>query len=119
MIHIAVCDDLSASRMKIDNLLEPYKKSNSLSVHIFSSGEELLAFPNYAATFSIVFLDIEMGNISGLDVAYDIRQKNKNVIIFLLQVMSIMSRIHSDSVHFSFLLNPLMMTILKKILKER
>lgn len=84
MIHIAVCDDLSASRTKIDNLLEPYKKPNSLSVHIFSSGEELLAFPNYAATFSIVFLDIEMGNISGLDVAYDIRPKNKNVIIFFI-----------------------------------
>ncbi len=84
MIDIAVCDDLPASGIKIDTLLTPYKESNNLSVHIFSSGEELLAFPDYASTFSIVFLDIEMDGISGLDVARDIRKKNKDVIIFFI-----------------------------------
>ncbi len=84
MINIAVCDDLSASRIKIDTLLAPYKGPDSLAVYDFSSGEELLAFPNYASTFSIVFLDVEMGDISGLDVARDIREKNKDVIIFFI-----------------------------------
>ncbi len=84
MIHIAVCDDLPASGIKIDNLLEPYKKANDLSVHLFSSGEELLAFPDYASAFSIVFLDIEMGAVSGLDVARNIRGKNKDAIIFFI-----------------------------------
>lgn len=84
MINIAVCDDLSVSRIRINDLLEPYKESNHLSVHIFSSGEELLAFPNYASIFSIVFLDVEMDGISGLDVARDIRGKNKDVIIFFI-----------------------------------
>lgn len=84
MINIAVCDDISAARIKIDDLLEPYKKTENLSVHIFSSGEELLAFPNYATAFSIIFLDVEMGGVSGLDVAADILEKNKDVIIFFI-----------------------------------
>lgn len=87
MIHVAVCDDLSAARIKIDTLLAPYKDSDSLSVHIFSSGEELLAFPDYASTFSIVFLDVEMGGISGLDVARNIQKKTKISLYFLLQVI--------------------------------
>lgn len=84
MINIAICDDFSASRIKIDALLVPYKETNSLTVYGFSSGEELLAFPDYASTFSIIFLDVEMGDISGLDVARDIREKNKDAIIFFI-----------------------------------
>lgn len=84
MIHIAVCEDLLAYRNKIDNLLAPYKESYNLSIHLFSSGEEMMAFPDYATIFSIIFLDIEMGEISGLDVARDIRDKNKDVIIFFI-----------------------------------
>lgn len=77
MIHVAVCDDLVVSRAKIDNLFAPYKETNSLAVYDFSSGEELLAFPNYVTIFSIVFLDIEMGDISGLDVARNLREKSR------------------------------------------
>lgn len=84
MIHIAVCDDIAASREKITNLLELYKEADKLCIHTFSSGEELLSFPNYAETFSIVFLDIEMGGVSGLDVAADIREKNQDTIIFFV-----------------------------------
>lgn len=84
MIDIAVCVDLVGAHTKIDALLTPYKKSNDLSVHIFSSDEELLAFPNYASTFSIVFLDIEMNGISELEIARDIKKKNGDVIIFLV-----------------------------------
>lgn len=75
MIDIAVCVDFVDSQIKIDALLTPYKKSNDLSVHIFSSGEELLAFPDYASIFSIVFLDVEMNDILELDIARDIKKK--------------------------------------------
>lgn len=84
MIHVAVCDDIAASRDKIANLLEAYKESDNLCIHTFSSGEELLSFPNYAETFSIFFLDIEMGDISGLDAAAAIREKNQDTIIFFV-----------------------------------
>lgn len=84
MINIAVCDDINYSRIQIDKLLEPYKEKNNLSVHLFSSGEELLAFPDYASVFPIFFLDIELGGISGIDVACNIREKNTNAIIFFV-----------------------------------
>ena len=84
MINIAVCADLPATRIEIDNLLTPYKEFNNLDVRCFSSGEDLLSFPDYAYTFSIIFLYIEMNGISGFEVARDIRKKNKDVIIFFI-----------------------------------
>lgn len=84
MIKIAVCDDCPAYRNKIEQLIFPYNKNDSISVNAFSSGEELLAFPDYASFFDIIFLDVEMSGVSGLDIAKEIREKSRDVIIFFI-----------------------------------
>ena len=36
------------------------------------------------AVYNIAFLEIEIGNVSGLDIAKALKEKNKNIIIFFV-----------------------------------
>lgn len=47
----------------------------------FNTGEDSIASETI---YNIAFLDIEIGNISGLDIAKQLKQRNKNVIVFFI-----------------------------------
>ncbi|WP_339315961.1 LytTR family DNA-binding domain-containing protein [Paenibacillus sp. FSL R10-2734] len=89
MLHIAVCDDDEKMLQQLkDFFLEFSKKStNTFYVQYFPSGEELLYYYSLPGryTFHLIFMDIEMSGISGLDTVLKIRaQPDYNVqIIFL------------------------------------
>ena len=83
-MYIAVCDDESGSREQIYNLIKKQKKD--CKVFLFASSEEML---KSEYDFDISFLDIKMGEISGIDLAKQIRtnqeklNKKKSLIIFV------------------------------------
>ncbi|MCM1061655.1 MAG: LytTR family DNA-binding domain-containing protein [Eubacterium sp.] len=76
---IAVCDD---EQIFIDNVIENLKaRSEQCEISEYISGEELLKSP---LDFNIIFLDIEMTGINGLNTAFSLRdQKYDGIIIFL------------------------------------
>lgn len=84
-IRLAICDDdntyLKIIRTKIDNFFS--LQNLDIEVKEYSSGKELLiACMHYE--FSLIFLDIEMPELSGIKVVEKIRKNNINVeIIFL------------------------------------
>ncbi|MGN1305084.1 MAG: LytR/AlgR family response regulator transcription factor [Oscillospiraceae bacterium] len=59
------------------------ENSNMCSITACSSGEELLE-KHYKEKFDIIFLDIEMSGISGMDTARKIRSNDTKVIIVFL-----------------------------------
>lgn len=77
MLNIAICDDDLNIVKQIKNLIEAYEKVNS-SINIYSSGEELL---NIQEKFDVIFLDIDMSGIDGIETARAIRNYDKNVKI--------------------------------------
>lgn len=80
MINTAVCDDDTSMLQKAGRILEEYK-GMSLQVSVFQSGEELLAS---GETFDLIFLDIDMQGISGIETARRLREKDKKVRIIYL-----------------------------------
>ncbi len=90
MIQIAICDDEQNSRSYLKQLLLQQnvfqKEAKELNYEIaeFSSGTELLDFPNQ---FDILFLDIDLKeNISGIELAKNIRNQDTEhqpIIIFV------------------------------------
>ena len=84
-MKIAVCDDAESDRKKIAEYLKRYSEDNLLDFQIeeFSCGEELLA-AFFSCPYKIIFLDIYMGRLSGIDVAYKIRQMDNNCAIILI-----------------------------------
>lgn len=83
MMKIAVCDDLSEERERIRSLTQEYAKKNHIKVQIdeFESGEKLLSADS--ASYSLVFLDIFMDGINGMETAKLLFSQNSRMqIIF-------------------------------------
>lgn len=84
MFTVAVCDD---SKLMLESMkagLEEYakEKKEEVRVFLFHNGSELLE--GYRAKYDILFLDIKMPGMNGIEVAQKIRQRDKKVIIIFL-----------------------------------
>lgn len=83
MIKIALCDDEQDELEILEAAVKRYgaERELSLEVKAYAKGEDLLA--NWD-NFDIIFLDIYMSGINGIDTAKDIRKRDKQVeIIFI------------------------------------
>lgn len=83
MIKIAIIDDDLSATENLKGLLSRYEKEQNLSFEIFSftNGEEFLK--TFDCQYSLVFLDIQLLGMSGMDCANEIRKTDKDVrIIF-------------------------------------
>ncbi|MEI6578265.1 MAG: LytTR family DNA-binding domain-containing protein [Eubacteriales bacterium] len=84
-MRIAVCDDEKVCRDRIVGLIKPYKeKDPEITVNEFCCGEDLVAAYANGEQFDILFLDIQMKDIDGVETAHIIRETDKNTIIFFI-----------------------------------
>lgn len=76
MIYIAICDDDNTICSQIENVLLDYTDRNYIKVKIsiFNSGESLINFFNHGKVFDLIFLDIELENMNGVEVGRQIRK---------------------------------------------
>lgn len=83
-MKIAICDDSEEIRLEIAELIK--EQCPEAAIYHFSSGEVIIGSPN---EYDIIFLDIAMGGISGLEAAELLRERQeksggkKSIIIFV------------------------------------
>lgn len=85
MIRIAICDDLPADIEKMKTHIIHYSKENSLQISVmaYSTQNDILKALKKADTYDIIFLDIYMETLNGIDLARHIRKQGvKSRIIF-------------------------------------
>ena len=84
-MKIAVCDDEAAQCMLLSDYLKEWGKSrkNQPEVSCFFSGESLL-FSWEDEIFDLLILDIEMGELSGMELAGKIRKDNEEIPILFI-----------------------------------
>ena len=75
-MRIAICDDEKDIRELIANKVE--KQYPDAEIIFFQSGEELLLVDE---SIDILFLDIQMSGIDGMETARELRKKDKSVIL--------------------------------------
>lgn len=82
-MNIAICDDDKSFRDLLEKHLKNYFNERSIPLNFFQfgSGEELL---DNQLLFDLVFLDVEMSNINGIDAGKELRRKNPHSIIFVI-----------------------------------
>lgn len=75
MLRIAICDDDQFICSEIEKMILSYKKEFYIKVEIdvFFSGERLIHFIQNEHSYDLIFLDIELGTITGVDVGRQIR----------------------------------------------
>ncbi len=83
-MKIAVCDDEKIfTENTIEMIYSLLADRNMCSIIACSSGEEVLE-KHRTENFDIIFLDIEMDGISGMEAAREIRKNDSKVIIVFL-----------------------------------
>ena len=104
-MKIAVCDDDKAAREHIVSLIK--EQIQDAEIMTFATGEEML---KVQSSFDISFLDVEMREVSGMDVANHIRQKEqgstRSIIIFVTGYEKYMNSAFDVSA-FHYLLKPI------------
>ena len=80
MFRIAICDDDKIIGSNIENILLKYTKRACIEVNIsvFYSGEELYRYIDSGHGFDLIYLDIEMDSMNGLEVGKNIRNTLKD-----------------------------------------
>jgi len=83
VFRIAVCDDEEYYNIKIQNLLQEYflKKEILYKVDIYNSGVQMLELGIGVKEYDLIFLDINMGELNGIETARKIREYTQETYI--------------------------------------
>lgn len=84
MYNIAICDDEPDFVDEMQHYIQRYQEENGeeIRVLVFKNGLELTQ--NYDESIDLIFLDIQMDKMDGLETAKHVREKDQEVgIIFL------------------------------------
>ncbi len=86
MLRIAICDDEKYDRDRIQALLLEYLATHNLnaSIDLFLSGKEFLSERDNLVKYDIVFLDINMEEIDGIQTAQEMRSFQSDTCIVLV-----------------------------------
>ena len=89
MIKIAVCDDSPEFIPSLAQTLQSWgeKCSLKLKIDLFDNGDDLLSALS-RVDYDIIFLDIIMPMLSGIDTCAEIRKENRDIPIVFLSVSS-------------------------------
>ena len=105
MLHIAVCDDDIKTLDEVKQILTDYCRAKKLAAKVsaYCDGTDLLASEE---SFDIIFLDIEMQQSNGIEVAQKIRRMDMNVpIVYITSYIDYWRRAYK--VHaFDFITKP-------------
>lgn len=105
MIRIAVCDDEASQAREIARIVGNFfqKQEIAYRIDLFSSGEALLKDQEF---IDVVFLDIQMGGIDGIETAQELRNRDTRTVLFFITSYS-QHIMRSMTIHpFAFLVKP-------------
>lgn len=85
MIKIALVDDEDKLKNEVKDYILKYSSDNNIDIDInmFSSGEDFISNFN-KFSFDIIFMDIMMKNLDGIETCQKIRKIDQDVIIIFL-----------------------------------
>jgi DNA-binding LytR/AlgR family response regulator len=88
VFRIAVCDDEQVICSQIENIILNYAEENNekIDTQVFYSGEELNRFLEMGQSFDLIFLDIELKLINGIEVGKKIREELDNQILQIVYI---------------------------------
>ena len=88
MFRIAICDDEPIICSQIEKIALDYgrRTSNSIAVDVYFSGEELYRFLEDGIYYDMIFLDIELKKLNGIDVGKKIRNEMNNEAVSIVYI---------------------------------
>ena len=87
-MRILICDDDLSITQSLSQIIKTYfnkKKVNNLDIITFNDGDSLLSDKSQK---DIVFLDVEMPGLNGIETAKELRHMDSNVVIMFITNMA-------------------------------
>ncbi|MBR5329102.1 MAG: response regulator transcription factor [Firmicutes bacterium] len=111
MLTVAVCDNEKTICDQMLEFLHRYAEESDVKpdVMTFYSGEDIYLALDKGASFDLIFLDIEMYHLSGLDVAQAIREHQSDLLTQIVYISAKQEYVMElfDTHPLNFLLKPL------------
>lgn len=106
MITVAVCDDEKYLMDQIRKLVSEFfrGKNTEASVVCFSNGEDLL---KYDKSIDILFLDIQMNGMDGMEAAKELRSRNFGGYIIFITILKEMVFQSFEVQAYDYLVKPI------------
>ncbi|MCD8049650.1 MAG: LytTR family DNA-binding domain-containing protein [Clostridia bacterium] len=104
-MNITICDDSREYIGIIENYIESVSKSN-YECDAYESGEDLIAAYVKEGGYDVIFLDMEMKKLNGIDTANKIREIDEHVIIVFITSHTEYMRESFKCLPFRFLVKP-------------
>ena len=107
IIRIAICDDDTEYIEIVEKYLDRLEH-RKIEVDVFYSGESLVfAYKNGGDRYDVIFLDMEMAQLNGIDTANIIRDLDEHVVIVFVTSYTEYMRESFQCSPFRFLVKPL------------
>lgn len=86
MLQVAICDDQEIFVKKIRSIVDEYfgKSSVEYKVDVFLSGKEFADLKEKLTKYDIVFLDINMDELDGIQTAEILRKYNSGAYLVFI-----------------------------------
>ena len=119
-MRIAICDDMSIVVHQLNTVLTEvvHQVDFPYTVDTFTSGDSFLRAREQEGEFDIVFLDIEIGDMNGIEIARTIRQENYDCLIIFISQYDKYYKAAFDVQPFHFLDKPVSREKILNILKR-
>lgn len=87
MVEIAIVEDRADALEQLESVFKQYSAEykTPLQVHTFNNAVSFLE--NYSARYDMVFMDILMPMLNGLDAAHALREKDEKVMLIFITSM--------------------------------
>ncbi|MEA3423922.1 MAG: LytTR family DNA-binding domain-containing protein [Bacillota bacterium] len=88
MYNIGICDDNYEIVAQIKEIIQKFaqKSNEEIATYLFYSGEDLYEFLYKRNQLDLIFLDIEMANLNGVDLGIKIRSEFKNEALQIVYI---------------------------------
>ena len=84
VVHVAIVEDEQIHQDTLKNYLQRYESENGVSFHIDVFANPILLLENYKPVYDLIFMDIQMPDINGMDTARRLRAMDQNVLLIFV-----------------------------------
>ena len=118
MLRIAIVEDEQEAAEHLKALLLRFAEESSLTVEMMEYRNAVSFLTNYAGNFDLIFMDIEMPHMNGLDAAAKLREIDKTTLLIFVTNLGHMAAKGYEVEAFDFIVKPVQAEALKLKMKR-